>query len=109
MSGFKTITPVTAKDVQNVKGLDFSLGAALTVLLTRLQLQHFPNSSVEYVAQAALLRGIKAIDNSKGYSAEMQGLKEFRNALENDPSIAADPKKMAALMQKYRIGASVQS
>lgn len=106
---FKTIAPVTAKDVEGVARLNLTVGAALTVLVTRLQQTHFPQNSVEYVAEDALFRGVKAIDHSKGYSEEMDSLKRFRNELINDPSISADPKKMAKLMQKYRIGASVQS
>ena len=106
---FKTIAPVTAEDVKGVPILNLTVGAALAVLVTRLQQAHYPNNTVEYVAQDALFTGIKAIDNSKGYSQEMLRLKGFKNELEADPSIAQDPKKMARLMQKYRIGASVQS
>lgn len=109
MAKLKTITAPTAEDVKKVKGLEFTVGAALTVLVTRLKDAHFPNNSVEYVAENALFTGVKAIDNSKGYSAEMKSLKDFRTELENDPSIAADPNKMVKLMQKYRIGATVQS
>ena len=106
---FKTLTPITAEDVKGVQGLTLTIGAALTVLVQRLKDAHFRQNTVEYVAENALVTGIKAIDNSKGYSQDMLRLKGFKNELENDPSIATDPKKMARLMQKYRIGASIQS
>lgn len=106
---FKTMKPITAEDVKGVSGLSLTIGAALTVLIHRLKDTHFQQNTVEYVAENALITGIKAIDNSKGYSQDMLRLKGFRTELEADPSIAQDPKKMARLMQKYRIGASVQS
>ena len=109
MSKLKTIATPTAEDVKQVEGLNLTIGAALTVLVTRLKDAHFPNNSVEYVAENALFTGVKTIDNSKGYSAEMKNLKGFRDELEADPSIATDPEKMARLMQKFRIGASIQS
>ena len=109
MAKLKTITAPTAEDVKKVKGLDLTIGAALTVLVSRLKDAHFPNNTVEYVAENALFTGVKAIDNSKGYSIEMLRLKNFRTELENDPSIAATPEKMVKLMQKYRIGATVES
>lgn len=107
MSNFKTITAVTADDVKNVNKLELTVGAALTVLVTRLKDAHFPQNSVEYVAETALFQGIKTIDHSKGYSEEMLRLKGFKTELVNDPSIATDASKMKRLMQKYRIGASV--
>lgn len=83
-----------------------TIEAAVLVLLAQLRQDFYKDKSLQYVLEECLVTGAKALRRSKEYSQETKNNRAFADALKANPAIALDPKALASLMVKYRIGAA---
>lgn len=86
--------------------LQLNLSPSIVALLMAYQKKWDNRHSLEYIAEECILTGVVAKDRSKQYSEETYNSKQFTAAIAADPSIVADPVRMAALAKKYKVGAS---
>jgi hypothetical protein len=84
--------------------VQFNLTGALLMLIANYHEQYDPTHSLEFVIEECLLAGVQAKQRSKDYSEQTRNRKDFEKAIATDPLIVLDPKRMTALMRKYKIG-----
>lgn len=86
----------------------FNLMGALLALAIQYQQQYEPTRSLDWVIEESLIAGLAAKKRSKEYSEQTKNDKDFRKAIQADPLVVLDPKKMTALLVKYKQGGATK-
>jgi hypothetical protein len=86
----------------------FNLSGALLALAIQYQQMYEPTRSLDWVIEESLVAGLAAKKRSKDYSEQTKNDKAFRAAIQADPLVVLDPKKMTALLVKYKQGGATK-